>query len=208
MICFRWPRSLMSRATRWKTCLRIITSSMLVIAVGFAAGSMLDRLLLGRLPAATPRAFTPGWSLTTFQYALSATSSGASSFGIDGLIALMNGLLLARSGRFGLISNHRNGVQPIVVLSLRQPGFDRIARLGRVTNTIDRGLKKRDPVSLMEHGKVATLRAFAQPPTMHFKQPRFLVGLGDTAPRQVGYLQRINLAELAARQIRNHSIWR
>jgi len=123
------------------------------------------------------------------QYALS-TFIGAFIFGIVGLIALMNGFY-GRSGRFALFLITVT-VFTIVVLSF-VTWVDRIARLGRVTNTIDR-VEKAATSSLMEHGRSPTLRARSAANDA-FKNPDSSWDLVIRA-QEVGYLQRINLAEL------------
>jgi len=89
MICFlEWPAPLMSRGDTLETLLRYHRSSMLVIAV-FAAGSMLTALLLR--PASVRHPPLPLVSLSDISQSPSPPFIGASSSGIVGLIALMNG---------------------------------------------------------------------------------------------------------------------
>ncbi len=178
-----------------ETLLRIITSSMLVIAV-FAAGSMLTAYA-SAASVATPRAFALVVADDISQYALS-TFIGAFIFGIVGLIALLNGVY-GRSGRFALFL-FTVAVLTVVVLSF-VTWVDRIARLGRVTNTIDR-VEKAASKALQQHGRRPTLRTRPasselvhnstsqnQSPAHH---PRGLL----IHAQDVGYLQTISLAEL------------
>lgn len=173
-----------------ETLLRIITSSMLVIAV-FAAGSMLSAYASAG-SVATPRAFTLVVADDISQFALS-TFIGAFIFGIVALIALINGVY-GRSGRLALFVL-TIGVFAVVVLSF-VTWVDRIARLGRVTNTIDR-VEKAAARALLERGWHPTLRArpaafsAANPPASgihHQGRP--------IHAQEVGYLRRIDLAEL------------
>ncbi len=173
-----------------ETLLRIITSSMLVIAV-FAAGSMLSAYDSAGT-VATPRAFALVVADDISQYALS-TFIGAFIFGIVALIALINGVY-GRSGRLALFLL-TVGVFAVVVLSF-VTWVDRIARLGRVTNTISR----------VEKATVRALLERSWQPTLRTQTPASpVVTVSPTAPsdrgvlirvQEVGYLQRIDLAEL------------
>ncbi len=168
-----------------ESLLRIITSSMLVIAM-FAAGSMLTAYA-SAASVATPRAFSLVVADDISQYALS-TFIGAFIFGIVGLIALMNGVY-GRSGRFSLF------LLTVTVLTVVLLSFvtwvDRIARLGRVTDTIDR-VEKAAANALQERGKRPTLRARPYTTPMPNDPSQGLL----IHPQKVGYLQRINLAAL------------
>jgi uncharacterized membrane protein len=165
-----------------ETLLRIISSSMLVIAV-FAAGSMLSAYASAGT-VATPRALAVVVADDVSQYALS-TFIGAFIFGIVALIALMNGLY-GRTGRFALFL-FTLVVFAVVVLSF-VTWVDRIARLGRVTNTI----------SLVEAVAARALLERAQRPSLGAlplvaDEP---AGCVEVFSAQVGYLQRIDLGAL------------
>lgn len=165
-----------------ETLLRIISSSMLVIAV-FAAGSMLSAYASAG-SVATPRSLAVVVSDDVSQYALS-TFIGAFIFGIVALIALMNGLY-GRTGRFALFLLTLV-VFAVVVLSF-VTWVDRIARLGRVTNTISR----------VEVVAARALHDRALRPTLD----ALPLQEGETARSSavfaagVGYLQRIDLGAL------------
>jgi uncharacterized membrane protein len=165
-----------------ETLLRIISSSMLVIAV-FAAGSMLSAYASAG-SVATPRALAVVVSDDLSQYALS-TFIGAFIFGIVALIALMNGLY-GRTGRFALFLLTLL-VFAVVVLSF-VTWVDRIARLGRVTNTISRveAVAARALLDRAQHPTLGALPLVAAEPA----------GCVEVLSRQVGYLQRIDLGAL------------
>lgn len=171
-----------------ETLLRIITSSMLVIAV-FAAGSMLSAYA-SAANVATPRAFALVVADDISQFALS-TFIGAFIFGIVALIALINGVY-GRSGRLALF------VLTVLVFAVVVLSFvtwvDRIARLGRVTNTIDR-VEKATARALLERGWRPTLgaRPAATPRAACAAPPHQGQAIRS---QEVGYLQRIDLAEL------------
>jgi uncharacterized membrane protein len=167
-----------------ETLLRIISSSMLVIAV-FAAGSMLSAYASAGT-VATPRAFAVVVADDISQYALS-TFIGAFIFGIVALIAVINGVY-GRTGRFTLFL-FTLLVFAVVVLSF-VTWVDRIARLGRVTNTIDR-IEKVAARALLDRGRRPTLGALAYGADTS-------VGPGAVPIRgsSVGYVQRIDLAAL------------
>ncbi|MBE9153809.1 DUF2254 domain-containing protein [Cyanobium sp. LEGE 06113] len=170
-----------------ETLLRIISSSMLVIAV-FAAGSMLSAYASAG-STATPRALAVVVADDVSQYALS-TFIGAFIFGIVALIAQMNGLY-GRTGRFALF------LLTLVVLAVVLLSFvtwvDRIARLGRVTNTIGRVEAVAD-LALQERARQPTLGG-------RLLGPSPVVAPGAEAAQPVlasgvGYLQRIDLGAL------------
>lgn len=173
-----------------ETLLRIITSSMLVIAV-FAAGSMLSAYASAG-SVATPRAFSLVVADDISQYALS-TFIGAFIFGIVALIALINGIY-GRSGRFALFLLTVT-VFAIVVLSF-VTWVDRIARLGRVTNTIDR-VEKAAVRALLDRACNPTLRANhvseSQTSSSNVSDP---LTCQLIRAQEVGYLQRIDLAAI------------
>ncbi len=168
-----------------ETLLRIITSSMLVIAV-FAAGSMLSAYA-SAATVATPRAFSLVVADDISQFALS-TFIGAFIFGIVALTALINGVY-GRSGRLALFVLTVT-VFAVVVLSF-VTWVDRIARLGRVTNTISQ-VEKAASRALLERGWHPTLRA--KPAVVPFASHAAFSA--PIRPLEIGYLQRIDLAEL------------
>lgn len=173
-----------------ETLLRIITSSMLVIAV-FAAGSMLSAYA-SAATVATPRAFAVVVADDISQFALS-TFIGAFIFGVVALIALLNGVY-GRSGRFALF------VLTVMVFAVVVLSFvtwvDRIARLGRVTNTIDR-VEKAAARALLERGWRPTLLARPVELQPLNKGDPLAEPPGQIIQSQaVGYLQRIDLAAL------------
>lgn len=170
-----------------ETLLRIISSSMLVIAV-FAVGSMLSAYASAGTTA-TPRALALVVADDVSQYALS-TFIGAFIFGIVALIALMNGLY-GRTGRFALFLLTL-AVFAVVVLSF-VTWVDRLARLGRVTNTIGR----------VEAAAALALQDRARQPTLGARplarSPEAAPGAAAAQPvlaGSVGYLQRIDLGSL------------
>jgi uncharacterized membrane protein len=173
-----------------ETLLRIITSSMLVIAV-FAAGSMLSAYASAS-SVATPRAFELVVADDISQFALS-TFIGAFIFGVVALTAVVNGVM-GRSGRLALFLL-TVGVFAIVVLSF-VTWVDRIARLGRVTTTIAR-VEKAAALALLERGWHPTLRArpFASPAGSQAESKTPPPDLTLCA-EEVGYVQRIDLAAL------------
>ncbi|MFQ6539101.1 MULTISPECIES: DUF2254 domain-containing protein [Aphanothece] len=171
-----------------ETLLRIISSSMLVIAV-FAAGSMLSAYASAGT-VATPRAFAVVVADDISQYALS-TFIGAFIFGIVALIALLNGLY-GRTGRFALFLLTAL-VFAVVVLSF-VTWVDRIARLGRVTHTI----AQIEAVAwrvLEARGLQPSLGALPTTPDPGMASPAG-VGAIPLWAAEVGYLQRIDLGTL------------
>jgi len=163
-----------------ETLLRILSSSMLVIAV-FAVGSMLSAYHTAS-SGATPRSFALVVSDDVSQNVLS-TFIGAFIFSIVALVALMNGYY-QHAGRFALF------LLTIFVFALVILGFvrwvDNIARLGRLATTIDKVEK-----------------ATEQAVKARFKNPRLGAARADGSPRgrevhsgSVGYVQRVNVAAL------------
>ena len=109
------------------------------------------------------------------------------------LIALLNGFY-GRSGRFALFSLTVL-VFAVVVLSF-VTWVDRIARLGRVTNTVDR-VEKAAATALLERGWRPTLLARpAQASSGKATDSSWAHPGHPIQSRQVGYLQRIDLAAM------------
>ena len=163
-----------------ETLLRIISSSMLVIAV-FAVGSMLSAYA-SAANNATPRSFPVVVADDISQNALSAFI-GAFIFGIVGLIALLNGVY-GRAGRFCLFA-FTIIVFTIVILSF-VTWVDRIARLGRLGNTVTR----------LEAVAARALANRARNPTLGALRSENGIGVTAIYPQEVGYIQRIDLAAL------------
>jgi uncharacterized membrane protein len=163
-----------------ETLLRIISSSMLVIAV-FAVGSMISAYA-SAANNATPRSFPVVVADDISQNALSAFI-GAFIFGIVGLIALLNGVY-GRAGRFCLFA-FTLIVFTIVILSF-VTWVDRIARLGRLGNTVTR----------LEAVAARALANRARNPTLGALRSENGVGMKAIYPQEVGYIQRIDLAAL------------
>ena len=163
-----------------ETLLRIISSSMLVIAV-FAVGSMISAYA-SAANNATPRSFPVVVADDISQNALSAFI-GAFIFGIVGLIALLNGVY-GRAGRFCLFA-FTIIVFTIVILSF-VTWVDRIARLGRLGNTVTR----------LEAVAARALANRARNPTLGALRSENGIGVTAIYPQEVGYIQRIDLAAL------------
>ena len=163
-----------------ETLLRIISSSMLVIAV-FAVGSMISAYA-SAANNATPRSFPVVVADDISQNALSAFI-GAFIFGNVGLIALLNGVY-GQAGRFCLFA-FTIIVFTIVILSF-VTWVDRIARLGRLGNTVTR----------LEAVAARALANRARNPTLGALRSENGVGVKAIYPQEVGYIQRIDLAAL------------
>ncbi len=162
-----------------QTLLSIIAASMLGMAV-FAVGSMVSAFQAAGA-SATPRAFSLIIADDVSQKALS-TFVGAFIFSIVGISALSNGYY-DDSGHLALF------LMTLVVLLLVILRFlhwvDRIARLGRIGETIAK----------IEAATAPTLRALRRHPCMGGTE----IGNGSGAlleTERVGYLQRIDMAEL------------
>lgn len=162
-----------------QTLLSIIAASMLGMAV-FAVGSMVSAFQAAGA-SATPRAFSLIIADDVSQKALS-TFIGAFIFSVVGISALSNGYYDA-SGHLALF------LMTLVVLLLVILRFlqwvDRIARLGRVGETIAK----------VEAVTAPTLRALRRHPRMGGVAVDDRSGLPLETSR-VGYLQRIDMAEL------------
>lgn len=163
-----------------ETLLRIMSSSMLVIAT-FAVGSMLSAYA-SAASGATPRSFPVVVADDISQNALSAFI-GAFIFGIVGLIALLNGVY-EEAGRFCLFA-FTIIVFTIVILSF-VTWVDRIARLGRLGNTVNR----------LEAVAARALSNRARNPTLGAVRSENGMGMKAIYPEEVGYIQRIDLAAL------------
>lgn len=166
-----------------ETLLKIISSSMLVIAV-FAVGAMLSAYRSAS-SGATPRAFSLVLADDVSQNALSSFV-GAFIFSIIALVALMNGYY-EKAGRFALFLLTMT-VFIIVILSFVR-WVDNIARLGRLGTTIDK----------VEKAAEQALRRRQARPTMGAAK---LGGSSYEHPvhsEAIDYVQRVEVAELQAR---------
>lgn len=163
-----------------ETLLSVMSASMLVIAV-FAVGSMLSAYASAS-NSATPRSFLLVVSDDVSQNALSIFV-GAFIFSIVALAAILNGFY-QQAGRFVLFTL-TVFVFGIVIISFVR-WVDRIARLGRLANTIDK----------VEAATDSALKALAQSPTLGAAKiadaPR---GEAVYSPT-VGYIQNIDVAKL------------
>ena len=163
-----------------ETLLAIISASMLVIAM-FAVGAMLSAYASAS-NSATPHSFPLVLSDDVSQNALS-TFIGAFIFSIVALAAMINGFY-DQSGRFILF------LITIVVFALVILSFlrwvDRIARLGRLDNTIAK----------VEAATDAALKMQAQLPTLGAARAT-AAGQGTAVyPETVGYVQNIDVSKL------------
>lgn len=161
--------------------LTVISASMLVIAM-FAVGAMLSAYASAST-SATPRSFPLVVADDMSQNALS-TFIGAFIYSIVALGALLNGFY-EHSGRFVLF------LVTIFVFSLVIISFvrwvDRIARLGRLGNTVDK----------VEAATDAALRARARLPALGAKVATRIEQEGTPVfTKSVGYIQNIDLAKL------------
>lgn len=161
--------------------LSIMAASMLVIAT-FAVASMVSAYASAS-NAATPRSFSLVVSDDVSQNALS-TFIGAFIFSIVGLTASTNGYFDV-AGRLALFVLTCSVFGVVILTFLRW--VDRIARLGRLGNTIDR----------VEMATEAAMRRRRGAPTLNGAP----IGTGHesatalVAPK-VGYVQRVDLAVL------------
>jgi uncharacterized membrane protein len=163
-----------------KTLLSIKSASMLVIAV-FAVGAMLSAYASAS-NSATPRSFPLVVGDDVSQNALS-TFIGAFIFSIVALAALLNGFY-GESGRFVLFLV-TIFVFALVILSFVR-WVDRIARLGRMGNTIDK----------VEAAADAALQMQARLPTLGAARATTTAGGTAIYSRAVGYVQNIDVAKL------------
>lgn len=163
-----------------QTLLDIIAASMLVIAV-FAVGAMLSAYASAS-NSATPRSFPLVVSDDVSQNALS-TFMGAFIFSIVSLAALLNDFY-AQAGRFVLFCIMLF-VFALVILSFVR-WVDRIARLGRMGNTIKK-VEVATQTALSVHASYPTLGAVGTS----------IAGQGTPVyPDSVGYIQNIDIEKL------------
>lgn len=163
-----------------KTLLSIMAASMLVIAV-FAVGAMLSAYASAS-NSATPRSFPLVVGDDVSQNALS-TFIGAFIFSVVSLGALLNDFY-QQAGRFTLFLI-TIFVFALVILSFVR-WVDRIARLGRMGNTIEK----------VEAATDAALQMQARLPTLGAVRAT-ADGQGRAVyPEKVGYVQNIDVAKL------------
>lgn len=163
-----------------ETVLSIMSASMLVIAM-FAVGAMLSAYA-SVSSTATPRAFPLVVSDDVSQNALS-TFIGAFIFSIVGLVAHLNGFYES-AGRFVLFLITLCVFAVVVLVFVRW--VDRIARLGRLTHTVDK----------VETATAAALKYWAHSPRMGAS---CLAASGhghEICTESIGYVQNIDLAKL------------
>ncbi|HEY7883851.1 MAG TPA: DUF2254 domain-containing protein, partial [Cellvibrionaceae bacterium] len=165
-----------------ETLLSILSASMLVIAM-FAVGAMLSAYASAS-SATTPRAFSVVVADDVSQNALSVYL-GAFIFSVVALIALLNDYYDI-AGRFSLF------LLTIVVFALVIASFvrwmDRIARLGR-TGTI---------IHKVEAATLKSLYKMRQNPTLGARLAEGKAEGQAFYSQDVGYVQRVNLADLQA----------
>jgi len=163
------------------TLLSIMSSSMLVIAT-FAVGSMVSAYSSASR-IATPRSLPLVIADDVSQNALSAFI-GAFIFSIIALVAMENGFY-EKTGRFTVFVFTLLMFAVVVITFVRW--VDKIARLGRMGNTVEK----------IEAAAVRSLQRRRQAPTMcalhSLEDPGAMTTVQDT---EVGYLQRIDLPEL------------
>jgi uncharacterized membrane protein len=163
------------------TLLRVMSSSMLVIAT-FAVGSMVSAYSSAS-NTATPRSFPVIVADDVSQNALSAFI-GSFIFSIVGLVAMENGYYDI-TGRFTLFVFTVLAFAIVVITFVRW--VDKIARLGRMGNTVDK-VEAAAAQSLQRRRRAPTLCAHEQ-----FDDFSRCTQLHEV---QVGYLQRVDLPEL------------
>jgi uncharacterized membrane protein len=161
--------------------LSIIAASMLVIST-FAVASMLSAYATAS-STATPRSFSLVVSDDVSQYALS-TFIAAFIFSIVALVALKNDYY-GKAGHFALFSLTLVVFAFVIITFLRW--VDRIARLGRLTTTIDK----------VEKATAAAMQRWRCAPTLGAAA----VGMGrDTGQAvfgsSIGYVQRVDVNAL------------
>jgi uncharacterized membrane protein len=163
------------------TLLRVMSSSMLVIAT-FAVGSMVSAYSSAS-NTATPRSFPVIVADDVSQNALSAFI-GSFIFSIVGLVAMENGYYDI-TGRFTLFVFTVLAFAIVVITFVRW--VDKIARLGRMGNTVDK-VEAAAAQSLQRRRRAPNLCAHAG--FEDLGETRSVEGL------EVGYLQRVDLPEL------------
>ncbi len=163
-----------------KELLLVMAASMLVIAV-FTVSSMLAAYGSAS-NTATPRSFPLVVGDDVSQNALS-TFIGAFIFSIVALVTLLNGFY-QQPGRFVLF------LVTLLVFALVVLGFvrwvDRIARLGRLGNTIEK----------VEAATDEALKTRAQRPTMGAAKATSTADGTAVYPKFVGYVQNIDVEKL------------
>ncbi len=166
-----------------KDLLTIISSSMLVIAT-FSVASMVSAYATAG-SIATPRSFSLIVADDVSQNALS-TFIGAFIFSIVALVALTNGYY-GKPGRFALFLITILVFAIVIFTFLRW--VDRIARLGRLGTTADK----------IEAAAADALRRRKRAPRMGGAPLPETAGEGEAVyGKSVGYVQRVNLAQLQA----------
>jgi uncharacterized membrane protein len=164
-----------------ESLLSIMASSMLVIAI-FAAGAMVAAYASAS-NTASPRAFPLVLEDDVSQNAYSMFIA-AFIFGVVGLVALKNGSF-GTVGRFALFLETALVFVLVILTFVRW--VDRIARLGRLSNTIDRA----------EDAALAGIRRHRQVPRLGGAP---LTGLPadatDVTAAGVGYVCRVDMAAL------------
>ncbi len=164
-----------------ETLLAIIAASMLVIST-FAVGSMLSAYAAAS-STATPRSFSLVVSDDVSQNALS-TFIAAFIFSIVALVALKNGYY-ERAGHFALFILTLVVFAFVILMFLRW--VDRIARLGRLTTTIDKVEKATSDA--MQRWRCAPTLGGAHTGMIH-DDDRAIYG------NSIGYVQRIDVSAL------------
>ena len=164
-----------------ESLLSIMASSMLVIAI-FAAGAMVSAYASAS-NTASPRSFPLVLADDVSQNAYSMFVA-AFIFGVVGLVALQNGSF-GTVGRFALFVE-TSLVFALVILTFVR-WVDRIARLGRMGNTLDRA----------EDATASALRARRRDPYLG-GTPATDPGQGavDLAATRVGYVNGVDIAAL------------
>lgn len=169
-----------------ETLLTIMASSMLVIAT-FAVGSMVAAYASAST-GATPRSFSLVVADDVTQNALSAFI-GALIFSLVSLTAAKN-QMFASAGLFAIFV--LTALVFAIVIGTFVRWVDRIARLGRVVNTIEK-VEKATSESLGRRRLSPTLGALPAPCDQVVQQ-----GVAVNSP-SVGYVQHIDMEQLQAR---------
>ena len=167
-----------------ETLLKIVAASMLVMAT-FAVGSMVSAYASAS-GSATPRSFPLVIADDVSQNALS-TFIGVFIFSIVALVALMNGFY-DRAGRFALFLLTAVAFALVVIAFVRW--VDRIARLGRLGNTIMK----------VEAAALAAIEARGAAPRLGGIEPTDGSTQGRPAvSSKIGYVQGLNVSGLQKR---------
>jgi len=164
-----------------ETLLAIIAASMLVIST-FAVASMLSAYVAASTTA-TPRSFSLVVSDDVSQNALS-TFTGAFIFSIVALVALKNGYY-EKAGHFALFALTIMVFALVILMFLRW--VDRIARLGRLSTTIDK-VEKATATAMQRRRYVPTLGG--APVGMLQDSDQAIYGIS------IGYVQRVDINAL------------